>query len=76
MKTFAIHIDNTHLYLETSEGKTYVHNLSEFPVLACATKVQRDNFSLSPFGVHWPDIDEDLSFEGLISTGHLVIKTA
>lgn len=25
---------------------------------------QRNNFEISPFGVHWPDIDEDLSLEG------------
>ena len=75
MNKYSLTLDNTHLYLET-EGKTYIHNLSEFPILACATKTQRENFTLSPFGIHWPDIDEDLSFEGLISTGKLVVKTA
>jgi hypothetical protein len=32
-----------------------------------ASKDQRDGFTLSPFGIHWESIDEDLSFEGLFS---------
>lgn len=33
-----------------------------------ATKKQRENYELDPsrYGVHWEDIDEDLSFKGLI----------
>ena len=33
-----------------------------------ATKKQRENYELDPsrYGVHWDDLDEDLSFKGLI----------
>jgi len=33
-----------------------------------ATKKQRENYELDPsrYGVHWEDLDEDLSFKGLI----------
>jgi len=27
---------------------------------------QLNNVEISPFGLHWPDLDEDLSFEGLL----------
>ena len=30
-----------------------------------ATKEQRDFFSLSFSGIHWPQLDEDLSFTGM-----------
>lgn len=30
-----------------------------------ATPAQRARSELSPFGVHWPDLDEDLSVEGM-----------
>ena len=41
-----------------------------FPVagnrrLAVGTPTQLSNMEVSPFGIHWPDLDEDLSFEGL-----------
>lgn len=75
-RTYKIWFDEHHLFIQKGEGKIFKHALSEFPLLEKATYTQRENYNLSPFGVHWPEIDEDLSFEGLISTGHLVIKTA
>ncbi|MBR1837438.1 MAG: DUF2442 domain-containing protein [Kiritimatiellae bacterium] len=41
-----------------------------FPVrgnrlLEAGTDAQRSNMEVSPFGIHWPDLDEDLSFAGL-----------
>ena len=41
-----------------------------FPVeknrrLKSGTPEQLNNIEVSPFGIHWPDLDEDLSFQGL-----------
>jgi hypothetical protein len=38
------------------------------PLLASATEPQRLNAELSPggYGIHWPDLDEDLSISGLL----------
>ena len=36
------------------------------PRLECATLDALNNIELSPFGVHWPELDEDLSFEGIL----------
>jgi len=36
------------------------------PRLAKGTGAQLNNIELSPFGIHWPDLDEDLSFRGLV----------
>ena len=33
--------------------------------LAHATPAQLNNIELSPFGLHWPDLDEDLSIRGI-----------
>ena len=35
------------------------------PRLARGTAEQLANMELSPFGIHWPDLDEDLSFRGI-----------
>ena len=42
-----------------------------FPITASArlakgTEEQLKNMEVSPFGLHWPDLDEDLSFKGLL----------
>ena len=36
------------------------------PRLAHGTPRQLNNIEVSPFGLHWPDLDEDLSFRGLL----------
>lgn len=38
-----------------------------FPRLEKATEKQRNNFELSHFGILWPELDEDLSFEGFFT---------
>ena len=35
------------------------------PRLSQGTPEQLNNIEVSPFGLHWPDLDEDLSFRGL-----------
>ncbi|MEW6609328.1 MAG: DUF2442 domain-containing protein [bacterium] len=42
-----------------------------FPVgknkrLAHGTNEQLNNIEVSPYGLHWPELDEDLSFRGLL----------
>jgi hypothetical protein len=53
------------------DGTCYVVNLADHShVLARATPEQLANFEISPagYGIHWPDLDEDLSVDGLIGT--------
>ena len=40
--------------------------IAENPRLAHGTEEQLSRIELSPFGIHWPDLDEDLSFRGLL----------
>ena len=37
------------------------------PRLAKGTPRQINNIEISPYGLHWPDLDEDLSFRGLLA---------
>jgi len=50
------------------DGRTIVVPLAWYPRLLEATAVQRQNWQVSGagYGIHWPDIDEDLSTEGLL----------
>lgn len=40
--------------------------VAENPRLACGTAQQLSRIEISPYGIHWPDLDEDLSFRGLL----------
>ena len=55
------------------DGRQYRFDISQISErLAQATQRQRENFELSPsgYGIHWPDLDEDLSIDGLIGAVH------
>ena len=59
--------------LLTVDGQVYrVDLLSISPRLANAKHAARCTYSISPsgYGVHWPDIDEDLTINGLIAAAH------
>ena len=55
------------------DGRQYRVDLArQSTKLARATQEQRDSFEVSPsgYGIHWPDLDEDLSIDGLIGVKH------
>ena len=54
------------------DGRTVSVPLVWFPRLAGATRDQLENYELpgDGEGIHWPDIDEDLSVEGLLRGVH------
>ena len=56
------------LIVELLDGRTISVPLAWYPRLLAATASQRANWRLSAggFGIHWPDVDEDLSTEGLL----------
>ncbi len=43
---------------------------AENPRLALGSPQQLARIEISPFGLHWPDLDEDLSFRGLLEGDH------
>ena len=53
--------------VDLSDGRTISVPLTWFPRLVHATQEQRDNWRLigRGHGIHWDDIDEDISVEGL-----------
>ena len=44
--------------------------VAENPRLARGTHRQLNHIEISPFGLHWPELDEDLSFRGLRAGDH------
>ena len=56
------------LIVDLADGRTISVPLVWFPRLLHATSAQRANWQLSSggFGIHWPDVDEDLSTDGLL----------
>lgn len=58
-----------HLSVDLADGRTITVPLRWFPRLSNASAAQRDNWRVAGagYGIHWPDLDEDVSVEGLLS---------
>lgn len=44
----------------------YSPSIWHYPRLLNATPAQRQNYEIMPMGIHWPDVDEDLSIHGIL----------
>lgn len=56
------------LFVSLRDGETISVPLAWYPRLLNATAKQRQNWQIAGggYGIHWPDIDEDLNTEGLL----------
>ena len=52
------------VWIRTASGKEAYEKFNDYPRLRYATKEQREKYEADEYGLHWEDIDEDLSFEG------------
>ncbi len=63
----AIHFDEDTLWVRVSDGRTIAAPLVWFPRLLDVTPEQRAQVELSPGGLHWEALDEDVSVAGLLA---------
>jgi hypothetical protein len=56
------------LIVDLADGRSISVPLAWYPRLLHATPLERDNWQIAGagYGIHWPDVDEDLSVEGLL----------
>ncbi len=54
------------IVIRCSDGRTVAFDAKLNPVLRKATPAQRNRIECRPFGLHWPDLDEDLSLQGIL----------
>jgi hypothetical protein len=60
--------DNERLSVELMDGREIAVPLAWYPRLVRASRAERSNSQIAGggYGIHWPDIDEDMSTEGLL----------
>jgi hypothetical protein len=63
----AVRFDDVTMWVELSDGRTLGVPLAWFPRLLHATPDQRARVELSRTGLHWEEIDEDISVAGLLT---------
>ncbi len=65
----AVRFDDDSMWVDLDDGRRMAVPLAWFPRLLAATPEQRNQFELSPRGIHWEALDEDISVAGLLA-GH------
>ncbi len=65
----AVRFDDDSMWVDLDDGRRMAVPLAWFPRLLAATPEQREQFELSPRGIHWEALDEDISIDGLLA-GH------
>lgn len=65
----SLNLSNDALVVELADGRTITVPLAWFPRLAYGTRTERANWRLigNGEGIHWPDLDEDISVESLLA---------
>ena len=68
-EAMAIVVTEDTLTAELSDGRSISAPLAWYPRLVHATPDERSNWELigGGEGIHWPDLDEDISVEGLLA---------
>lgn len=63
-----VFVDDDRLSVELMDGRAIAVPLAWYPRLANASPAQRAHWEIAGggYGIHWPEIDEDLSTEGLL----------
>ena len=64
-----VEVTDDTLMADLSDGRTISVPLAWYPRLVYATPAERLNWQLIGVGqgIHWPDLDEDISVEGLLA---------
>lgn len=62
-----IWMTDTAIWLQLKDKRQSRELFADYPRLANATPHQRENYTVSHFGIHWPELDEELSFGGFFN---------
>ena len=62
-----IQFDEYNMWVTLSDARTLGVPLAWFPRLMHASAEQRSRFELSARGIHWDELDEDISVDGLLA---------
>jgi hypothetical protein len=67
ISAMAVRFDDHTMWVELSDGRTLGVPLAWFPRLLNASPAQREQVELSRVGLHWENLDEDISIAGLLA---------
>ena len=67
-RVISVSVTDDTLSVDLEDGRTIAVPMGWYPRLAHGTPAERSHFQISGagYGIHWPDLDEDIGVEGLL----------
>ncbi len=64
----SVQVTDDTLSVDLEDGRTISIPIGWYPRLAHSTETERANYQLNGagYGIHWPELDEDIGVEGLL----------
>ncbi len=59
--------DTEAVYIRTNTGEVYEERFADYPGLAAADPAQLARFESDNIGIRWEELDEDLSYRGMMT---------
>ena len=59
-----------HIIVRMASGTEIRFPVAGNPRLSKGTEAQLNHIEISPLGLHWPELDEDLSLRGILAGDH------
>jgi hypothetical protein len=64
MKIEKIWVTDDAVWIMTEDGRAAFERFADYPILQNASDMERSNYVADAFGIHWPELDEDLCYDG------------
>jgi hypothetical protein len=67
-RVLSVTVTDDTLSVDLEDGRSVSVPIGWYPRLSYGTAAERANFQISGagYGIHWPDLDEDIGVEGLL----------
>ena len=67
-KIINVDVNDDTISVDLEDGRTVLAPIGWFPRLVYGKPAERNNYQISGagYGIHWPELDEDISVEGLL----------
>jgi hypothetical protein len=66
LQATSVEFTPTDLVVALVDGRKIVTPIAWYPRLQHASAAQRAKYEIMPMGLHWPDLDEDISIAGML----------
>jgi hypothetical protein len=66
LRARSVEFTPSELVVTLMDGRRIATPLDWYPRLVKASAAHRSNYEIMPMGIHWPDLDEDLSIAGML----------